>query len=101
MLVSAFELGVARHILQEEARRQLKSVEISRHWEIHRSIPSAGSRRNGGQLRCNTVSRKMQPERRKLLGVHTTSTAATGKQKCTKNLRGSTGLRSTPSGIAP
>jgi DNA-directed RNA polymerase specialized sigma24 family protein len=66
--VSAFALGVARHLLQEEARRQLKSVEISRHWGIHRSISSSEAEEMEDALQCCLA--KMQPERRKLLEAY-------------------------------
>jgi len=63
--VSAFALGVARHILQEEARRQQKRAEISRHWKLHESASSAEAQQMEDALQHCLA--KMQPDRRTLL----------------------------------
>jgi DNA-directed RNA polymerase specialized sigma24 family protein len=66
--VSAFALGVARHILQEEARRQLKSAEISRHWKVHKSNASSEAEEMEDALQYCLA--KMQSDRRKLLEAY-------------------------------
>lgn len=63
--VSAFALGVARHILQEEARRQAKSVEISQHWNTHHSAASSEAEEMAQALQHCLA--RMQQERRTLL----------------------------------
>jgi RNA polymerase sigma factor (sigma-70 family) len=66
--VSAFALGVARHILQEEARRQQKSAEISRHWNIRGPSPSSEAEEMADALQHCLA--KMQPDRRELLEAY-------------------------------
>jgi len=66
--VSAFALGVARHILQEEARRQQKKIEISRYWKIHESALSSESVEMEDALQHCLA--KMQPDRRRLLEAY-------------------------------
>jgi DNA-directed RNA polymerase specialized sigma24 family protein len=68
--VSAFALGVARHLLQEEARRQLKTMEISRHWQ---AMESARTQEPETEILENTLQQclgKMQPERRRLVEAY-------------------------------
>jgi DNA-directed RNA polymerase specialized sigma24 family protein len=68
--VSAFALGVARHLLQEEARRQLKMVEISRHWE---AMESARSQEPESEILDEALQLclgKMKPERRRLIEAY-------------------------------
>jgi DNA-directed RNA polymerase specialized sigma24 family protein len=66
--VSAFALGVARHLLQEEGRRQQKNAEISRHWKIHKSNVSSDAEEMEDALQHCLA--KMQPDRRKLLETY-------------------------------
>jgi DNA-directed RNA polymerase specialized sigma24 family protein len=66
--VSAFALGVARHILQEESRRQAKNAEISRHWKIHQPVVSSEAEEMADALQHCLA--KMQPDRRKLLETY-------------------------------
>ena len=67
--VSAFALGIARHLLQEEARRQLKMAEISRHWramESRTQEPETEALENALQQCLG----KMEPERRRLIEAY-------------------------------
>ncbi len=63
--VSAFALGVARFILQEEGRRQAKTAEISQHWNSHQ--PAASSEAEEMSQALQHCLAKMHPERRTLL----------------------------------
>jgi DNA-directed RNA polymerase specialized sigma24 family protein len=68
--VSAFALGVARHLLQEEARRQLKMAEISRHW---RAMESARTREPDAEALEDALQHclgKMRQERRRLIEAY-------------------------------
>ena len=68
--VSSFALGVARHLLQEEARRQMKMVEISRHWramELARTEEPASEILDDALQHC---LKKMSPERRRLIETY-------------------------------
>ena len=68
--VSGFALGVARHLLQEEARRQRKMVEISRHWramELARNAEPDTETLDDALQHC---LRKMSPERRRLIEAY-------------------------------
>lgn len=74
--VSAFALGVARHILQEEARRQLKMTEINQHW---RSMELARAQDAGSEAIEDALHHcleKMQPERRRLIEAYYNYTGA-------------------------
>jgi DNA-directed RNA polymerase specialized sigma24 family protein len=66
--VSAFALGVARHILQEEARRRQKMADISRHWKLQE--PTLSSEAEEMEDALQHCLAKMQPERRKLLETY-------------------------------
>jgi DNA-directed RNA polymerase specialized sigma24 family protein len=68
--VSAFALGVARHLLQEEARRQLKMVEISRHWEAMESARSQEPESEVLDEALQLCLGKMKPERRRLIEAY-------------------------------
>jgi DNA-directed RNA polymerase specialized sigma24 family protein len=68
--VSAFALGVARHILQEEARRQLKMTEINQHW---RSMELARTQDPDAEAIADALQQcleKMRPERRRLIEAY-------------------------------
>lgn len=68
--VSGFALGVARHLLQEDARRQLKIAEISRHWrsmELARTGEPAPETLDDALQHC---LKKMSPERRRLIEAY-------------------------------
>ena len=62
---TAFALGIARLLLQEESRRKQRAIDATRHWEMRRteSIPEMEALDEALQ-RCLT---KLQPDRRKLL----------------------------------
>jgi DNA-directed RNA polymerase specialized sigma24 family protein len=68
--VSGFALGVARHLLQEDARRQLKMAEISRHW---RSMELARTEDPDNEVLDDALQhclKKMSPERRRLIEAY-------------------------------
>ena len=68
--VSGFALGVARHLLQEDARRQLKMAEISRHWramELARTGEPDSEALDDALQHC---LKKMSPERRRLIEAY-------------------------------
>jgi DNA-directed RNA polymerase specialized sigma24 family protein len=68
--VSAFALGIARHLLQEEARRQLKMVEIGRHWH---AMESARRQEPGAEALEDALQHcleRMRPERRRLIEAY-------------------------------
>jgi DNA-directed RNA polymerase specialized sigma24 family protein len=68
--VSAFALGVARHLLQEEARRQLKMVEISRHWQAMESARTREPEAEALEDALQHCLGKMKPERRRLVEAY-------------------------------
>jgi DNA-directed RNA polymerase specialized sigma24 family protein len=68
--VSAFALGIARHLLQEEARRQLKMTEISRHW---RAMELARTREPESEALEDALQHclgRLRPERRRLIEAY-------------------------------
>lgn len=68
--LSAFALGIARHLLQEEARRQLKTAEISRHWramELARTPEPESETLEEALQHCLG---KMRPERRRVIQAY-------------------------------
>ena len=68
--VSAFALGIARHLLQEEARRQIKMTEINQHW---RSMELARAQDPDSEAVEDALQKcleKMQPERRRLIEAY-------------------------------
>jgi DNA-directed RNA polymerase specialized sigma24 family protein len=68
--VSAFALGIARHLLQEEARRQVKMAEIGRHWramELARPTEPESETLEDALQHCLG---KMRPERRRLIEAY-------------------------------
>jgi DNA-directed RNA polymerase specialized sigma24 family protein len=68
--VSAFALGIARHLLQEEARRQLKMTEINQHW---RSMELARPREFESEAVEDALEHcleKLRPERRRLIEAY-------------------------------
>jgi DNA-directed RNA polymerase specialized sigma24 family protein len=68
--VSAFALGVARHLLQEEARRQLKMAEIGRHWRAMESTRTQEPETEALEDALQQCLGKMQPERRRLVEAY-------------------------------
>jgi DNA-directed RNA polymerase specialized sigma24 family protein len=68
--VSAFALGVARHLLQEEARRQLKMVEISRHWQSMESTRTQEPESEALDDALQHCMAKLKPERRRLVEAY-------------------------------
>lgn len=68
--LSAFALGVARHLLQEEARRQLKMAEISRHWRAMESARTQEPDQEPLEDALQKCLEKMQPERRRLIEAY-------------------------------
>jgi DNA-directed RNA polymerase specialized sigma24 family protein len=68
--VSAFALGVARHLLQEEARRQLKMAEISRHWRAMESARTQEPESEALEDALQHCLAKMRPERRRLIEAY-------------------------------
>jgi DNA-directed RNA polymerase specialized sigma24 family protein len=68
--VSAFALGIARHLLQEEARRQLKMAEISRHWRAMESARTQEPETEALEDALQQCLGKMQPERRRLIQAY-------------------------------
>jgi DNA-directed RNA polymerase specialized sigma24 family protein len=74
--ISAFALGIARHMLQEEGRRQLKMVEISRHWQ---AMESARIQETEAEVMDDALQQclaKMRPERRRLIEAYYNSSGA-------------------------
>jgi DNA-directed RNA polymerase specialized sigma24 family protein len=68
--VSAFALGIARHLLQEETRRQVKMAEIARHWramELARTTEPASEALEDALQHCLG---RMRPERRRLIEAY-------------------------------
>ena len=65
--VSAFALGVARHLLQEETRRQQKMVEINRHWRAVESTRGHEPESEALGTALEHCLAKMRPERRRLI----------------------------------
>jgi DNA-directed RNA polymerase specialized sigma24 family protein len=68
--ISAFALGIARHMLQEEARRQQKMAEINRHW---RAMELVRTQETGAEAIEDALQQclgKMQPERRRLIEAY-------------------------------
>ena len=68
--VSAFALGVARHLLQEEARRKIKMAEINQHWrsmELARAKDPDTEALEAALLQC---LENMPPERRRLIEAY-------------------------------
>jgi DNA-directed RNA polymerase specialized sigma24 family protein len=68
--LSAFALGIARHLLQEESRRQQKMVDISRHWQV---IESARTREPETEALDEALQHclaAMRPERRRLIEAY-------------------------------
>jgi DNA-directed RNA polymerase specialized sigma24 family protein len=70
--VSAFALGIARHILQEEARRQQKMVEISRHWRAMESARTQEPESSELEEALEDCLATMRPERRRLIEAYYT-----------------------------
>jgi DNA-directed RNA polymerase specialized sigma24 family protein len=68
--VSAFALGVARHLLQEEARRQQKLAEISRHWQAMESSRVEEPESEAMDNALRHCLEKMRPERRRLIEAY-------------------------------
>jgi DNA-directed RNA polymerase specialized sigma24 family protein len=68
--VSAFALGIARHLLQEEARRQLKMAEISRHWQAMESARTQEPESEALEDALQYCLEKMRPERRHLIEAY-------------------------------
>jgi DNA-directed RNA polymerase specialized sigma24 family protein len=68
--VSAFALGVARHLLQEETRRQQKMAEISRHWRAMESVRAAEPEAEALDDALQHCLGKMRPERRRLIEAY-------------------------------
>jgi DNA-directed RNA polymerase specialized sigma24 family protein len=68
--VSAFALGIARHILQEEARRQLKMAEVSRHWQTMESFSTQEPEYEVLEDALQRCLGKMRPERRRLIEAY-------------------------------
>ena len=62
---TAFALGIARMLLQEESRRKQRTVDATRHWEMHRpeSMPETEALDEALQ---NCLA-KLHPDRRRLL----------------------------------
>ena len=89
--VSAFALGVARHLLQEEARRQLKMVEISHHWRAMESARNHGPESAALEEALQHCLEKMRPERRRLIEAYY-SYSGTEKIKAHQQLAQAEGL---------
>jgi len=68
--VSAFALGIARHLLQEEVRRQLKMGEISRHWRAMESARTQEPEAEALEDALHQCLGKMQPERQRLIEAY-------------------------------
>ena len=64
----AFALGIARHLLQEEARHQQKRAEISRHWKVHESASSLEAEEMENALQHCLA--QIRPERRQLIEAY-------------------------------
>ena len=68
--VSAFALGIARHLLQEEARRQQKSGEINRHWQAMESSRTEEPESEAMDEALQHCLEKLRPERRRLIEAY-------------------------------
>jgi DNA-directed RNA polymerase specialized sigma24 family protein len=67
---SAFALGIARHLLQEEVRRQIKMAEISRHWQAMESTRIQETESEPLDNALQHCLGKMQPERRSVVEAY-------------------------------
>jgi DNA-directed RNA polymerase specialized sigma24 family protein len=74
--VSAFALGVARHILQEEARRQIKMTEINQHWRSMELARTHDPDADAVEDALQHCLGKMPPERRRLIEAYYNYTGA-------------------------
>jgi len=63
----AFALGIARHLLQEEARRQQKMADISRHWQAMESARTQEPQSEALDQALQHCLARLQPERRRLI----------------------------------
>jgi DNA-directed RNA polymerase specialized sigma24 family protein len=68
--LSAFALGIARHLLQEERRRQLKMAEVGRHWHATESSRTPEPESEALEEALQRCLGKMQPERRRLIEAY-------------------------------
>jgi DNA-directed RNA polymerase specialized sigma24 family protein len=68
--LSAFALGIARHLLQEEGRRQQKMVEISRHWRAMELVRTQEPESGELEETLEDCLAKMRPERRHLIEAY-------------------------------
>jgi DNA-directed RNA polymerase specialized sigma24 family protein len=68
--ISAFALGIARHMLQEEARRQQKMAEINRHWRAMELVRTRETEAEAIEDALRQCLEKMQPDRRRLIEAY-------------------------------
>jgi DNA-directed RNA polymerase specialized sigma24 family protein len=68
--LAAFALGVARHLLQEQARRQQKIAEISRHWQAMESTRAYEPESEALDDALRHCLEKMRPERRRIIEAY-------------------------------